>query len=112
MKIAFTSSGTSWDSIIDPRFGRTDYLLLYDQETSELLVVDNLEVKNDAHGAGTATAQKLSELNPDVLITGNGPGETASNALKHLNIRIFVDANNMTVRYAYEQFQLNKLKEI
>ena len=27
MKIAFTTKGTQWDSKIDPRFGRTDYLL-------------------------------------------------------------------------------------
>jgi predicted Fe-Mo cluster-binding NifX family protein len=112
MKIAFTATGTTWDSMIDPRFGRTEYLLLHDEETSELTAVDNLAVKNETHGAGTATAQKLSDLNPDVLITGNGPGETASNALKHINVRIFVDANNLTIRQAYEQFQLNKLKEI
>ncbi len=58
MKIAFTSVGTSWDSLIDPRFGRTENILLYDEESKELFTVDNGAVKNDAHGAGTATAQK------------------------------------------------------
>ena len=32
MKIAFTSKGTNWDSMIDPRFGRTEFLLVYDEE--------------------------------------------------------------------------------
>ena len=30
MKIAFTTKGAEWDSKMDPRFGRTEYLLVYD----------------------------------------------------------------------------------
>jgi len=112
MKIAFTSSGTNWHSIIDARFGRTDYIVMYDEESQELSAVDNSAVKDVAHGAGTATAQKIYDLKPDVLITGNGPGETASKALKHLKMKIFVDAHDMTLSQAYEQLKLNKLKEI
>ena len=112
MKIAFTSSGTTWDSIIDARFGRTDYIVMYDEESQEVTTFDNNVVKNVAHGAGTATAQKIYDLKPDVLITGNGPGETALKALKHLKMKIFVDAHDMTLSQAYEQFKLNKLNEI
>ncbi len=112
MKIAFTSQGTEWDSMMDPRFGRTEYIVLYDEELKELNVVDNSAVKNEAHGAGTATSQRVFELKPDVLITGNGPGETASKALKHLNMKIFVDAQDMTVRQAYEHYKNGKLREL
>lgn len=112
MKIAFTSEGTSWDSLIDPRFGRTENIVLYDEESKDLTSVDNSEVKNEAHGAGTATAQKIFELKPDVLITGNGPGENAAKALKHIQMKIFVDAHGLTIRQAYDNFKIGNLKEI
>jgi len=112
MKIAFTSIGTSWNSLIDPRFGRTEFIVVYNEKTEELTVVDNSEVKNEAHGAGTATSQKIFELKPDVLITGNGPGETASKALKHLKMKIFVKANDLTIKQAYDAYKLGKLEEI
>ena len=81
MKIAFTSKGTNWDSMIDPRFGRTEFILIYDEEKDELTHFDNREIENEAHGAGPKTAQKLFELHPDVLITGNGPGGNAAAVL-------------------------------
>ena len=45
MKILFTSTGNTWDSIIDPRFGRAEYLVLYDEETDSLSATDNSAVK-------------------------------------------------------------------
>ncbi|HOA09287.1 MAG TPA: NifB/NifX family molybdenum-iron cluster-binding protein [Tenuifilaceae bacterium] len=112
MRIAFTSTGKSWDSIIDSRFGRTEYIVIFDEETKTLELVDNTAVKNEAHGAGTATAQKMYEVKPDVLITGNGPGETAATALKRLNMKIYVDAHNLTLEQAYESYRNGALKEI
>jgi predicted Fe-Mo cluster-binding NifX family protein len=112
MKIAFTSEGTSWDSLIDPRFGRAENIVLYNEDSKEFTVIDNSAVKNDAHGAGTATAQKIFELKPDVLITGNGPGETAAKALKHIQMRVFAEANNLTLRQAYNNYLSGNLKEL
>ncbi len=37
MKIAFTTKGKDWDSLMDPRFGRTEYFLIYDDETEEIV---------------------------------------------------------------------------
>jgi predicted Fe-Mo cluster-binding NifX family protein len=112
MIIAFTSSGANWTSLIDPRFGRTEFIVIYDEEKQVIRAIDNSKVKNVAHGAGSATAQTVFELNPGVLITGNGPGETASNALKHHHMRIFVDAHDMTLKQAYEQYKNGKLREV
>jgi len=112
MKISFTSTGTSWDSMIDPRFGRTEFILIYDEDTQQLTSVDNTAMKDEAHGAGTATAQKLYDIMPDVLITGNGPGENAAQALKQLNMKIFINAHNMTIKQAYENYKNGSLKEI
>lgn len=112
MKIAFTAAGKTWDSLIDPRFGRTEYIIIYDEESQELSSFDNSAVKNEAHGAGTATAQKIFELNPDVLITGNGPGGNASGALRHLKMKIYIDAQGMTLREAYKDYRNGKLREL
>ena len=112
MKIAFTATGTTWDSMIDPRFGRTEYIVLHDEDTKELSVTDNSAVKDEAHGAGTATSQRIFELNPDVLITGNGPGENAANALKHIKMKIFVGAQELTLRQAFEKYKAGELKEV
>jgi len=112
MKIAFTSTGISWDSMIDARFGRTEFILIYDEETQQLTAVNNSAVKNEAHGAGTATAQKIYELKPNVLITGNGPGENASRAIKQLNMKIFIDAQEMSIKQAYEHYKNGLLKKI
>ena len=112
MKIAFTAAGKDWDAMIDPRFGRTEYIVVYDESNEELSVIDNSAVKNEAHGAGTATSQKIFELNPDVLITGNGPGENAANALKLMKMKIFVGAQDLTLRQAFEQYKEGSLKKL
>ncbi len=110
MKIAFTSEGKTWESKIDPRFGRAEYIVIYDEEPDNLFVMDNTEVTNKAHGAGTSTAQKVFELKPDVLITGNGPGENAAIILKKLNLKMFVNAHNFTLKEAYEKYKNNILE--
>lgn len=111
MKIVFTASGEGWDARIDPRFGRTDYILVYDEEKNELSSMDNREIKNVEHGAGPKTAQLIFELNPDVLITGNGPGGNAAAILSKMKLKIYVGAGGMNIREAYQAYQNNQLKE-
>lgn len=109
MKIAFTAKGTDWNSIIDARFGRTDFILLYDEDNGALTSEDNRDIEGVAHGAGPQTAQKLFDLSPDVLITGNGPGGNAAEVLQRANLKIYVGAANMTVKQAYEAYKKGSL---
>ncbi|MCK9557193.1 MAG: NifB/NifX family molybdenum-iron cluster-binding protein [Candidatus Cloacimonetes bacterium] len=109
MKIIFTSSGEGWDAKIDPRFGRTDFILLYNEETDELSSIDNREIQGVAHGAGPKTAEKIFNLGADVLITGNGPGGNAASILSKMPLRIYIKASGMTIREAYEAYKNNKL---
>ena len=111
MKIAFTSAGENWDSKVDPRFGRCDYILLYNEEDKQLTVSDNREVRNVEHGAGPKTAQLIAGLNPDILITGNGPGGNAAAVISKTNLKIYIGAGGMSIREAYEAYQNNQLKE-
>lgn len=109
MKIAFTSKGVEWDSNIDPRFGRAEYLLVYDDGKDEFTHYDNRAIANEAHGAGPLTAQKLFELKPDVLITGNGPGGNAAAVLGKTGMEIYIGAGEMNVKQAYEAYQKGSL---
>lgn len=111
MKIAFTTKGTNWDSAMDPRFGRTEYFLIYDEEKDELTHFDNRDSANDAHGAGPKTAQKLFEFKPEILITGNGPGGNAGTVLEKAGIKTYVGAGEMTAKEAFKAYKSNALKE-
>ena len=112
MKIAFTTKGTSWDSKMDPRFGRTEYILVFDEISDELIHVDNRDSANDAHGVGPKTAQKLFELKADVLVTGNGPGGNAGTVLNKAGMKVYVGAGEMTAKEAYDAYKNNSLTEI
>jgi len=111
MKIAFTSKGETWDSAIDPRFGRADYILIYDADTDSLQAFDNRSIQSVAHGAGPQTAKLIFDQAPSVLITGNGPGGNAASILDKLSLTIYVGAGGMTIHQAYEAFKENKLQK-
>ena len=110
MKIAFTAKGTEWESEMDPRFGRTEFILVYDDEKDEFTSFDNRGIENEAHGAGPKTSQKLFEMGPEVLITGNGPGGNAATVLEKAGIKIFIGAGQMSVKEAYEAYKNKSLK--
>ena len=111
MRIAFTTTGTNWESMMDSRFGRTQYFVLYDDEKDELSSFDNSDAANDAHGAGPKTAQKLSKLDADVLITGNGPGGNAATVLEKTGVLIYVGAGDITAKEAYDKFKAGELQK-
>lgn len=111
MKIAFTAKGTDWNAMIDPRFGRTEFILIYDDEKDELIHYDNREIEKVTHGAGPQTAQKLFDFKPDVLITGNGPGGNAARVLSETDMKIFIGAGEMSVKEAFEVYHKGQLKE-
>ena len=112
MKIAFTTKGTTWDSPMDPRFGRTEYFLVYDEDKDELSNYDNSSIEKDAHGAGPKTAQKLYELGAEVLVTGNGPGGNAASVLEKTGVKTYIGAGDMTVKQAFDAYKKNELKVI
>lgn len=111
MKIAFTAKGTDWDSEVDPRFGRTEFILVYDDEKDEFTSFDNREIENEAHGAGPKTSQQLFEMGATVLITGNGPGGNAATVLQKASVKTFIGAGEMSVKDAYNAYKNNELKE-
>lgn len=110
MKIVFTAKGSNWDSPMDPQFGRMDILVTYDEEKEELVAVPNSETEAMEHGAGLQTAKKVLEVNPDVIITGNGPDRKAMEILHRSDVRMYVGAGEMSIKEAYEAFKANALR--
>lgn len=110
MKIAFTAKGETWDSPMDPRFGRMELLVTYDEAIDKLEAISNNETEAMEHGAGLQTAKKVLELKPDVIITGNGAGQKALDLLKRTDVKVYIDAGDMTIKEAYEAYKDGKLK--
>ena len=110
MKIVFTTKGNTWDSKIDPRFGRAEMFLSYDDETDTLEEVSNSETEAMEHGVGLQSSKKMITIGADVIITGNGAGGKALDIIKETNIKVYIGAADMSVKEAYEAFKANKLK--
>lgn len=110
MKIAFTSKGKNLDALVDARFGRCEYILVLDDETNEIEIIENSDASQEAHGAGPKTAQKLFNSNINVLITGNGPGGNAATILEKIDLEIFIGAADRTIKDALNAYHDNSLQ--
>ena len=114
MKIAFTANNVEenfWDTSIEARFGRADYLVIFDEDTQKFEVIDNTENRNHEHGAGPKTSQKIIDAGADVIITGNGPGGNAKVVLDKVGVKTYVNASGMSLKEAYEAYKNGTLKE-
>ena len=81
MRIAITATGNNLDSMLDPRFGRAQFILVVDADGSLIEAIDNSENVAAMGGAGIQAAKLLAERKVDVLLTGRcGP-----NAVETLN---------------------------
>lgn len=88
MKIAVTSTSNSLESKMDPRFGRAEWLAVYDTEEKKTSFHKN-GAKEQQSGSGPATAQKLADLGVKKVFSGDF-GPKAKNALESLKIEMVV----------------------
>ncbi len=110
MKIVFTTKGDNWNSQIDPRFGRSDMFLVYDDVADTTTVISNADTVQKEHGVGLQSAKKMINMGVNIIITGNGAGEKALDIFKESDIKLYVGAGDMSVKDAYEAFKADKLK--
>ncbi|HRU01950.1 MAG TPA: NifB/NifX family molybdenum-iron cluster-binding protein [Victivallales bacterium] len=74
MKIAFSASGDSLESPIDPRFGRAKYFIIYDEINEKFEVIKNEQNLNAVQGAGIQSAQNLAKFGVECVVSGHfGP---------------------------------------
>ena len=107
MKIAITSQGKDLNANVDPRFGRCQYFIIYDTETSNFETIENPNISAGG-GAGIQTAQTISEKGVEAVLTGN-VGPNAFRTLSAASIEIYAGVSG-TVSEAVEQFKSGSLK--
>lgn len=110
MKIVVTAKDPSPSSQIDPRFGRTAFLLLFDTENDHWETVDNTSANSAEHGAGVQAAQTVCGLGADVVITGD-VGPKAFAVLAAGGVKVY-RGGSRTALNAVEAFQQKQLQEL
>jgi predicted Fe-Mo cluster-binding NifX family protein len=102
MRVAVTSTGTTLDSPVDPRFGRCAYFMVLEMEDLSFEVVQNSNAAVGG-GAGIQSAQLIADKNVQVVLTGNC-GPNAHRTLEAAGVEVFVGILG-TVREALEQLK-------
>jgi len=108
MKIAVTSTGKTFDSQVDPRFGRAAYFIIVDTETMDSTALENANIAA-AGGAGISSAKAVIDAGARVVLTGNC-GPNAERALKAAGVKLFTGLGG-TVAQAVERFKSGELAE-
>ncbi|MCD6487054.1 MAG: NifB/NifX family molybdenum-iron cluster-binding protein [Syntrophobacterales bacterium] len=111
MKIAITSYGKDLSSKTDRSFGRAKWFILVDTETGAFEAHSNEQNVNAAQGAGTQAAQNVTNMEAEVLLSGN-VGPNAFRALSTAAIRIFIIEGDITVEQALSEWKEGKLQEV
>lgn len=91
MIVAITARGSTPDSDIDERLGRTYWLMLYDTKSDNWQAIDNTTNRSAIHGAGLQTVEALIAKNVEVVLTGE-TGPRAFRMLKEHDISIYYGA--------------------
>ncbi|MBF0315907.1 MAG: NifB/NifX family molybdenum-iron cluster-binding protein [Oligoflexia bacterium] len=110
MKMAISAQGTELDSMIDPRFGRAKYFILFDLETNTHKSVENIQNLNATQGAGIQSASLIAKEEVEAVITGHC-GPKAFVVLNKAKIKVFIK-DGITVKEAISLFKKNKIVEI
>jgi predicted Fe-Mo cluster-binding NifX family protein len=108
MKICITATANGLDVQVDPRFGRSAYLLIVDVETMQYEAIPNMAA-GATGGAGIQAAQTIANKGAKVLVTGN-VGPNAFQALSAAGIEIVTGASG-TVRDTVEKFKKGELRK-
>ncbi len=108
MKICITSTGTSLDSNVDPRFGRCPFFIIYDTNTDTFEAIENTS-RQAMGGAGIQSGQLIASKNVEAVLSGNF-GPNAFRVLQAANIKMFSNVSG-TVKEAIEKFKNGQLTE-
>lgn len=110
MKIILTAISPTIESLVDRRFGRCAYLLVYDIETNEWQAHANPGM-NASGGAGTLVAQFTANQKAESVISGDF-GPNAFEALAGAGIEMYLYGKNDTVKEAIEEFRAGTLERV
>lgn len=106
-KVCFTSTGPTLDSLIDPRFGRSAFLIFLDEKGNIEESIPNPGTQA-FRGAGVISAQEVVKRGVSDLVSGN-IGPNAFSLLSSSGIKIFLAPPSMTVEEGFKLWQEGKL---
>lgn len=110
MTIIITSTGDGINSRLDLRFGRSNWLCIYDTIKNTTFFIENVN-KNLNGGAGTKTAELVAELEASRVISGDF-GPKAKSLLEKLKIQmIMIDDENKSVREIIDTIKKEKCQD-
>ncbi len=107
MKICITSQGNTLESQVDPRFGRCQYFVVHDTETSQSEFIDNKN-KDGMGGVGVQSGQMIIEKGVKAVLTGN-VGPNAYRTLEAGNIEIITGVFGK-LKEVIESYEAGKYK--
>ena len=107
MKICITSQGDTLDSQVDPRFGRCQYFIIADTESSDFEAVQNSNISGMG-GVGIQSAQFIAEKQAKVVLTGN-VGPNAFQGLQAAGIEIITGVSG-SIKEVIEKYNKGELK--
>ena len=74
MRVAITATANNYNEMMDGRFGRAPYFLVFDTQGKTWTAHENSANAGLEHGAGIQAAQTIERLGAKALITGQvGP---------------------------------------
>jgi len=92
MKIAVSAQGKELDSMVDPRFGRAMYFIIYETESETFEAINNEQNVMAAQGAGIQASQRVVAHKPDLIVSGNlGPNAFQALAAAGIKIALWSD---------------------
>lgn len=97
-------------SLVDLRFGRARFFIMFETETGQQAAIDNAEGINAMQGAGTQAVERLAGLGVQTVLTGH-LGPKAQNALQAARIQAFSVAGG-TAEQAVQDFLAGRLQPL
>ncbi len=109
MRILLSAQGDNKESLVDQRFGRAAYYVIYDDQTNEYSSVEN-QGKLENSGAGVKASQFVLEQGVDCVITGS-LGPKSFMIIQDAGLKGYKNFEG-TVEEIIEAFKNNKLVEL
>ena len=107
MKIVISSTGSSFDSEVDPRFGRCQYFVIVDLDDMSFEAMPNTNLAQGS-GVGIQSAKLVVDQGAKAVLTGN-IGPKAQDVLAEVGVDIITGISG-TVREKAQQYKDGELQ--